>query len=136
MAKRRTSSRRRKEVPTGVKIISVVYYIGAALALLGGLLFLTGSAIIDAGILGPAIFGFAGVFLIGLGVLDFFIARGLWKAQRWSWLAAIIISGLGLLSSVLAIAGGAVTSNIVGAAFHALIGGYLIWNKEAKSAFN
>lgn len=135
MARRRTSRRRRKEVPTGVKIISVVYYIGAALALLGGLLFLTGSAIIDAGILGP-IAAFAGIFLIGLAVLDFFIARGLWKGQRWSWLAAIIISGLGLLSSVLAIAGGAVTSNIVGAAFHAVIGGYLIWNKDAKAAFN
>jgi hypothetical protein len=46
--------------------------------------------------------GIWGWLAIGVGVLWFVIAAGLWALQSWAWLAAMLIAGLSLLEAVIA----------------------------------
>ena len=59
-----------KEIPTGVKVISIWYYIGAGLFTLFGLLFIAGAGFLKRvpvlSAKGPGLFIFIGVILIGL----------------------------------------------------------------------
>ena len=59
------------EVPTGVKIISVFYYIGAVFGIIFGILFMVGAGLIGA--LGAGLFIFVGIILLALSILGFFI---------------------------------------------------------------
>lgn len=131
-----------KSVPTGVKVISVFYYIGAAFGILFGLLLLIGSGIISSllgsvlGVLGAGLFIFAGLILLALGVFGIFIGRGLWKARHWARVVAIIFACLGILMAVIIIAlGGSIASNLFNLIIQGIIGGYLFLNKSVKQAF-
>ncbi len=130
-----------KGVPTGVKVISVLYYIGA------GLLFLLGlAAIFGAGAfvtmlsqlgplaaLGTGMFIVMGIIMIGLAVLSFFIARGLWNGRSWARIVAIILAALSIINGVYSIAQG--MGGWVGLVIQLIIGGYLLFNKDVKEAF-
>lgn len=128
-----------KIVPTGVKIISVMYYIGAAIFLLFGILFLVGAGFLGAiadqipfiGILGASLFVVGGIVLIGLGVLDFFVGKGLWDARNWARIVAIVFAGLGILMTLLSIVSGSIVSNIPTLIVDGVIVWYLMSNKEA-----
>ena len=84
-------------VPTGVKIISVLGYIGAVFGVIFGLLFLVASGSMGAlasqlpiiGALGAGLFVVGGLVMIALGVLGFFVARGLWKGSNWARIITI-----------------------------------------------
>ncbi|MFA7685588.1 MAG: hypothetical protein WCX95_02210 [Candidatus Gracilibacteria bacterium] len=41
-----------------------------------------------------------GIFMIAFAVLDFFIARGLFKGQKWTLIILIIFGGLGVLGAL------------------------------------
>ena len=131
------------EVPTGVKIISVLYYIGAAFELLLGLLLFVGAGAIGKitakipflSVIGSGLFIIIGVIFVGLAVLSFFVGRGLWKGQKWSRIVAIIFSVLGVLFGILGMVQGQITSNIVGLVISALVGGYLWFSNDVKAAF-
>jgi len=65
-------------IPTGAKIIAVLYYIGAGLSIIFGLFFLVGAGAISSFLgeivnFGTSLFIVIGIILIGLGVLNFFI---------------------------------------------------------------
>lgn len=130
-------------VPVGVKIISVLYYIGAALSVLGGLGVIIGGSIIGDALsqmipFGMALGGIAivvGIFLIALGVLDFFIGMGLWKGQSWARIVAIVLAAVGLLMAIIGMAGGNITGNILGLLFNGIVGGYLLLSKPVQAAF-
>ena len=131
------------EVPTGVKVISVLYYIGAGFGLLFGLLFLVGSGFIGTiaskisllGVLGPGLFIVVGIILIGLGVLGIFIGRGLWKGKNWARIVAVIFAVLGILSELFSVFKGGYSS-LFGLLINLIIGGYLLFNSAIKTAFS
>jgi hypothetical protein len=130
----------KKEAPIVVKILSILTYIGAALTLLGGIMMLIGSAFIGtmlAGIAGvptwltgagTAALIFLGIIFIGLSVLDYFIARGLWTGKNWARILVLIFVGLGALSSLISL-------KILSLIVYGLIIWYLGFNKEAVAYF-
>ncbi len=133
-----------KSVPTGAKVISVLYYISAGLYALFGVFLLLGAGVIGAilnqlipllGMLGMGFLAVIGIFLIGLGVLSFFIGRGLWKAQKWARILAIIFAILGILGNVLSLLSGITVSLIVMSAVNLFIAGYLLFSSSVREAF-
>ena len=131
------------EVPVGVKVIAVLYYIGAVLGLIFGILFIAGSGSISSietqipglSALGASLFIVAGIILIALGVLGFFIGRGLWKARHWARIVAIIFACLGTVLGILGVIQGAIAQNIIGLIISVIIAGYLIFSNKVKEAF-
>jgi len=143
-----------KEMPTGVKVISVLYYIGAAFSFLFGLLLIVGGVFIGAilgetlaslSALGSGLFIVLGIALLGVGVLDIFIGRGLWKGQNWTRIAAIVFAILGVFGGINSLISGLTNFQTIGAfsifvafvqlAVSLLIGGYLAFAHEVKEAF-
>jgi len=135
-------------VPLGVKIISVIYYINAGLFALFGLLIAIGAnaivsylvtavpelATIKYGTL-LAIGVLLGIIMIGIGVLSFFIGKGLWKLKQWARVLVLIFLVLGILSVIFSMMRSFEFANVVGIVIDVLIGGYLIFNKEVRKAF-
>ena len=132
-----------KGIPTGVKIISVLYYIGAAfLFLIGLLIFFLRDFVIKVietvvvlpatiiSLIHSALLG-AAIFLIILGIAYFFLARGLWKLKNWARIIAIVIAAFGVVSSLFAFPAGII---------HLIINGIILWylgfNEEAKKSFS
>lgn len=129
-----------KEVPVGVKIISVLGYIGAVLVLLLGIGMIAGAGFIASfleglAILGAGLFVGLGIVLIALAVLGFFMARGLWKGQNWARILTIIFSGIGFLQALIALIQGNFGS-IVTLVIDGIIAYYLWFNADVKKAFS
>ena len=128
-------------VPTGVKVISVLYYIGAALLVIGGILFMFGAGFLSSVLgafasLGTGLFVVLGIVLLLFGVLYFFVGRGLWKARNWARIVAIILSVLGLLGAISSLVQGRIGNGIVNLLFNAIVGGYLLLSSQVKAAFS
>ncbi|GIU68746.1 MAG: hypothetical protein KatS3mg001_596 [Candidatus Pacearchaeota archaeon] len=130
-----------KVVPTGVKIIAVLYYIGAVILIVFGLLplFAIGREAIA---LTLGIIILPALIMLGLGIFSFFIGRGLWKGRNWARIIAIIVSVLGAITGILGVAIGAIlmfpsslTTSLISIAINVLIGSYLLFNKKVKQAF-
>jgi len=131
-----------KNRPVGVSILSVLAYIGAVFLLLGGIGLFVGGEVISSylsslgafsGII-TAIGIVAGIILIALAVLYFFIGRGLWKGQNWARIVVLIFIVIGLIGSLVSIMGN-LASSIVGIIIDVVIIWYLGFNQEAKSYF-
>jgi hypothetical protein len=129
-----------KYAPTGVKVISILYYIGALLTLVMGLLLIAGSQTLVnllaeyGAIIGTELITGLGVALILWSILEFFLGRGLWKGQQWSRIVVLVLAGLsliGAISNLLTDVGSALLNLIVSG----LIVWYLGWNVEAKAHF-
>ena len=132
-----------KSVPGWVKTISILYYIGSALGIIGGLLFLLGAGLFDSiaeqipliGVLGSIIFIIAGIVMLVFGILWFFIGRGLWKGKKWARIFAIILSILGILIGVYSMVQGSIISNLFGVVLNFIISLYLLFSNKVKEAF-
>lgn len=136
---RSASRRASKEVPVGVKIVSVLYYIGATILAIIGIGLLFGDETIM-GMLPMAIETVGalvaiGVFYLVLSVIGFFVARGLWKPQSWARIVTIILSVLGFVGGINSIANGDISGGIIAMIVEAIIGSYLMFNTEVKRAF-
>lgn len=95
--------------PTGVTIIAVLAFLGAALLVVVALFSLAG------GILAPTLAAsrmgaLAGVgaavlaiFLLICAAVDIVVGVGLWKLKNWARIITIVLTGIGLLGSVLSI---------------------------------
>ena len=145
-----------KNALIGVKIISVLYFISSVLELIYGVLLFIGSIpslAPKANILlyylaylnpflsvGVNLIGFIMlnvIVLIGLAILNFFVARGLWKRQDWARTGGIIFSILGSLLSIGLISrGNVIYIYIIGLVVNLGIGGYLMLSNDIKSAFS
>jgi RsiW-degrading membrane proteinase PrsW (M82 family) len=84
---------------------------------------------------GSGLFVIGGIIMIGLGVLFFFVGRGLWKAKSWARIVVLIFVGLGILMSVISMIQGGIINNIPGLVIPSVIGGYLLFSKSVKKAF-
>ena len=135
-----------KEVPTGVKVIAVLYYIVAGLLAISGILSLVGAGAMSSitnkiplfeilGALGSGLFIIIAIIFIGLGVLEFFIARGLWKAKSWARILVIIFAAIGALFAIVSLVQGNIFSGLFNLLINGLIGGYLWFNNNVKEAF-
>ncbi len=132
-----------KELPTGVKVISILYYIGAALgAIVGIMLFIGAGSLEILAQQNPALANFGpgfavvmGIIFLALAVLGFFVGRGLWTVQHWARITSIILAVLGVVFAVISLIAGDFIS-IISLAVHAVIGGYLLFNPQVKSVFS
>jgi len=140
-----------RKVPTGVKVIAVLDYISAAIFLL----FVIFSLILGIWLLVypesiaqnlPAnLFGelfsviatfvlAAGLVSLGLAILLFFVAKGLWKGKNWARIFTIIVSIIWLIFSFVQLFRGDF-GQILNIIIYGLIGGYLLFSKKVKAAF-
>ena len=133
-----------KNAPLGVKIISVLYYIGAGLFVIGAVALFFGVSFlssflsafgIDSSIL-TAFSIVAGVVLLAFAALSFFIGRGLWNGQNWARILAIIFAILGVLSGIgTAVSDLNLTSGIISILVDGFIGWYLLFKGDVKEFF-
>jgi hypothetical protein len=148
-------SHSREKAPLGVRIISVLYYIGAALSWVSALMFLVVGVLVLinpqitarfqnlmtdlsttfglSSMIGPFLLIF-GIILIAVGVLDFFIARGLVRKIRWTRILVIALSVVGFLSSLISLIGGDF-GQVFGLVISGVIGWYLWFSKQAKNFY-
>ena len=115
---------------TVVKVVSVLYWIGAVLSVLFGLMMLVGGSALGmfAGGLGGGILGgFAvlmGILMIIFAILGAIVGYGLWTHRSWARILGIVLSIIGLLSFP------------VGTIINAIIIYFLAFNKDVKMLFN
>ncbi len=125
------------QMPVLVKVISVLYYIGAVLSAIFGILMLIGAGILDLSslipFLGAGLFIVGAIIFIALAVLGFFVGRGLWNGKNWARIVAIVLAVLGVINAIYSIATG--MGGIISLILHALIGGYLWFSKDVKQVF-
>jgi len=133
----------KREIPTLVKVISILYYVMAGFLLILGLAFLFAGGYLSSilqsipilnilGLLGSAMFVFAGIVMILFGIFDFFIGKGLWNTKNWARILVIVLAILGILASLSSLT---TVFGIVDLLFNLGVGGYLLFSKEAKKAF-
>jgi len=131
------------EVPTGVKVISVCYYIGAVVLFIVGILCFVGGGFIGPllttllpflGTLATGLFIVCSVIAIGFGVLSFFVGRGLWKGRNWARIVAIVFTFLGVLSAIFSIPVD-IVSGIFSLLVNLVIALYLLLSSSVKKAF-
>jgi hypothetical protein len=149
-----------KEIPVGVKIISVLYHILAALciiSLIWGSFFILGAIEINYTLVIPL-----AVLLLGFAILSFFVGRGLWKGNNWSRIVAIVIAILNIIVTIVMLAVVSYLSRsmtnlsypnniqnileifdirkfipkaIVNIVINGLIAGYLLFSRKVKETF-
>jgi hypothetical protein len=133
------------EAPRAVKVIGVLYYIEAGITLILSLFLMIGGVLLSSilieqvpvlAVFSDIMFILSGIFGILFAVIYFYIARGLFRATIWARVMAVVFSVLGLLYSLLALAGGAFLSGIFCLVLNGFIIYYLIFNQESKYFFD
>jgi|SRR3989344_3550655 len=126
----------KKNVPTGVKILAVLSYIGSALTLIIGIFGSIGMFVFNNSKenYGQFNLAFAVAFIL-LSILLFFIGRGLWKGQNWARVVTVVFSILGILGAISGLIQGHVINGIFNIIINGIIGYYLWFNKNVKKAF-
>jgi hypothetical protein len=140
--------------PTGVTVIAVLYFIGAAFCILGGLGMILGGGFLasiisqsqangagaGAGImagLGAAL----GIGLLICAAIAALLGWGLMKLKEWARITAIVFAALGLLFGALGLFGALLHFAIVllfGVVIRLAINGCILWyllKPEVKAAF-
>lgn len=133
----------KKQAPTTVKVSGILYYIFAGILLIGGIfLFFLSNYLMD--LLGGGLEGFLGtilwwimpVVLIAFTVLFFFIARGLFKLQKWAKILAIIFACLGIIAAIYSLTQ---ITIIISEVITLVITGYILYSllidKASRQAF-
>lgn len=137
----------------GVKIMSVFHYINAGFWAIFGLLIIIFSKAVTSYLMSgvanqvselstvdsslvASILILAGIFSIGVGVLNFFVAKGLWELKNWARIISIILAALVIVSTLYSIIGSFSWINFMRILIRAPIIVYLIFCKEAGKAFN
>jgi hypothetical protein len=169
MAKRAKSSARTparrsksgKEMPFGVKIISVLVYVMSFILLISGLALLfsagvflssedavkvvskmiedvSGSTTISTQLATslPYIIGFGGVLALALTLLFFFTARGLKEGKNWARVLVVILFSLWFIGAVADILRGDIIRNLPDAIIDGVVAGYLLFNRKVQDAFS
>jgi hypothetical protein len=142
-----------RNIPLGVKIISILHYITSLMYFLFGLSSLifpkriaTGIVIsnsLDSSLIGTistAIIIFSIVLIGGMTVLEFFMARGLQRRKRWTRVIVVIFSIINLifLISLLFLSQEKILGIIISLIFiigNGTILGYLLFNRKVKEVF-
>ncbi len=116
------------KLPTGVKIIGVLYYIGAAVGVLAAIAFFVGISFLFPGFGLGAI---GGIIILVFAILAFFVARGIFRRKNWARIVVIVSSILGVIGGLTNLDDGGIVQLII----NGLILWYLTMNANAKAAF-
>ncbi len=141
--------------PGGVTVIAVLDFIGAGFCVIAALLMFMGGSIL-ASLMGAAATAngaagaapaagimasigiVAGVIVLCFGALAVFVALGLLKLKNWARITTIVLSALGLLSSlrnlIAAFHGGGMVVTIIILAYHIWVIWYML-QPNVKAAF-
>lgn len=120
-----------RQRPTGVAILAVLYYIGAAFLAVGGIAMMMGGAFFGAmmaeamGMAGGAFAAIGiviGIVLLLIAALSGATGWGMWTGRSWAWILALVLTALNALSSVASLVQGEYGS-LLGLA----IAGLIIW---------
>jgi uncharacterized membrane protein (DUF2068 family) len=141
--------------PTGVTILAVLFVIAGAFTLLGGIATLVAIpfvANVNPNVIGNeiqfngqqplltpsdqttlaqgsgSILTVLGAVLIPLGIASLVVAYGLFKAKRWAWYVAIVLSIIGIVVNVISLVTanmGAIAGALVGIAINGIVLYYL-----------
>ena|SRR3989344_5745461 len=132
-----------KSPPTGVKIISIIYYIEAALGILLGIAVIVGGGFLNSlnsipgfTVSGSWLFYILGIFILAISVFGFFIGRNLWKGRNWARIVVIVFSVPVILVVIYMIFSGSIINGIINLVINGIIPGYLLFNQNAKEFFN
>jgi len=140
--------------PTGVTVIAILCFIGAALAGLGGIGMIVGGGFVatimnqqgqagSAGLasmmagLGAAL----GIFFLIIAAVDVALAIGLLNLKEWARIVTIVLTGLGAALGLLGLLGGFIHFVLFASLFRLCIlaiQGLIIWyllKPEVKAAF-
>jgi len=124
--------------PVGIAILSVLGYMGAVVALLFGIfyIFYTGVVALYSvqdyfGKMTVGLFILLAILSLGLAVLYYFMARGLWNGKNWARITQIVLSVLGLILALSSFGIGGIFSLII----NGLIILYLGFYKPALAYF-
>lgn len=120
-----------KNIPIGVKIISILTILGGLLCIILGVLFLIGLKFQTP--LGSIITG-AGIILLIGGILISFLGFMLWKGKNWAREVVIFFSVLGIVGSIINLIRGDYYY-LINLAIEGTISGYLWFNKDVKEFF-
>ncbi len=139
--------------PTGVTILAILNFIGAAFCLLGGIGMILGGGFIAtmlsqqsqgsagaAGIL-AGLGAAAGVFIIIMGGVSALVGFGLWKLKAWARIVSIVLYAISGAFQLLGILGSLAHFNLfalVWGAFWVAVDAFVIWyllKPEVKAAF-
>jgi hypothetical protein len=94
---------KKKKLPTGVKVISVLAYIMGAIAILSGLWWFIADAELIEGskdVFFASYFSGWGAVIIIAGLVTFYIGRSLWNRKNWARRAVLVIVTLSLLGTI------------------------------------
>ncbi|MDG6903291.1 MAG: hypothetical protein JRN56_01060 [Nitrososphaerota archaeon] len=111
--------------PMGIAILAILEILGGLLILLLGLAVaaVSGTLFSALGLAIPAGIGVAaGGVVVIFGLLGLLVGWGLWTGRGWARILAIILSGLGVLASLVGLALGSIPS-LVGL----VIDGFILW---------
>lgn len=124
------------ETPMGVKIICVIYYLSAVIALGTGVFSLIGATFLkDVEVLGTFT-SVLGLGLITISVAQFFIAAGLWRGRRWARFLVMATSIMMIiLCIILLFRGGGVLESVSTMLLNAGILIYCLLEKNAVAFF-
>jgi uncharacterized membrane protein (DUF2068 family) len=121
--------------PPGVTILGVLFVIGGAFALLGGIgtfaaIPFATDMMTNAANNALEPLTVIGAVLIPIGIASLVVGYGLFKAKRWAWSVAVVLSAIGFAINVISLVTGnmsAITSAVVGMAINGIILYYLSW---------
>lgn len=102
-----------RERPVGLSIIAIAAVVVGALALLGALGWWAAS---DGILVLPRLHGFerlVALVLVGVGVLELFLAYGLWALRRWAWALGIGLESVTLVLALLQLGRGVPGSHLL-----------------------
>jgi hypothetical protein len=139
--------------PTGVTILAILNFIGAAFCLLGGIGMILGGGFIAtmlsqqgqgsagaAGIL-AGLGAAAGVVIIICGGISALIGFGLWKLKGWARIVSIVLYGISAALQLLGLLGSLAHFNafaVIWSVFWIAVDAFVIWyllKPEVKAAF-
>ena len=126
----------KKNIPLGIKLVSIYFFIGAVLDIIVGLiLILSKETVIN---IFPTylqnFYYFLIPFQIGLGIFEVFLGQALWKTKKWARIAVFIVSGFQIIMSALMIQGN-LANSITHIILYIIFVSYLFFSKKAKEVF-
>jgi hypothetical protein len=125
----------KKNAELTVKIIAVLGYIAAGLAILGGLMVLLfgrslGIMYSRSWALVSAYAVTMAILMVIAGVVGIFVSKALWSHKNWARIVIIIFSALGIISSLLRL-----PSGIIGIVIYGVIIYFLAFDKTIVHLF-
>ena len=142
--------------PTGVTVLAVLQFIGAACFVIGALLLMVGSTFVAAMVgrvgagghggtamagMGALIGVVGGIFCLGFAALHGVVGWGMWNLKNWARMVTLVLAAIGALLQVMGMMGTLLHFHIVLMLWHVIwlgVDAVIIWyllTPEVRAAF-